>query len=251
MICALNWDRRQRLPDDRMELYRLALEMLLETRDDERAVRSELLHLNRVAKEELLGAIAYWMLRNGYSEAGWGDVESELKTPLQRMTQISASASDVLRNCLKGAAYFASLSTMSCNSSIGLFWNIWLQRLPWSLATLDFWSTKLREESWREAIVFAAGHAQGPSRDRLIKELLKKRFFRLNKTEIKVTAACCLETVSRSLAPDLLAALQSTAKELFPPRDLPTARLLAPAASGSIRSWLVIRIWARKLSPHV
>src|SRR5215471_6082444 len=39
MICALNWDRRERLPDNRMQLYHEALQMFLVSRDEQRNVR--------------------------------------------------------------------------------------------------------------------------------------------------------------------------------------------------------------------
>jgi predicted NACHT family NTPase len=60
MICALNWDRRRRVPDDRMELYQAALDMLLEARDVDRGVGATHVEgLDRQAKEELLDIIAY------------------------------------------------------------------------------------------------------------------------------------------------------------------------------------------------
>jgi hypothetical protein len=91
---------------------------------------------------------------------------------------------------------------------------------------------RARDESWRETIVFSAGHAQGQARDRLINDLLKKRsWLKSRPVEAEVTAACCLETVGRSVDPALLTRLRDLARRLFPPQDFATAALLAPAAA--------------------
>lgn len=235
MICALNWDRRQRLPDDRMELYRLALEMLLETRDEERDVRADVIGLNRTAKEELLGAIAYWMLRNGYSEAARNDVEGQLARPLARMNQVTTTPVEVLQELLERSGVLRQPQ----HNVVQFIHRTFLEYIGARNAVVEgdlgFLVQQAKQESWRDTIVFAAGHALGPARDRLIKELLKERYFFRNRTEVKVTAACCIETVGRSLAPDLLAKLHAVAKELFPPRNISIARLLASAAATDPR----------------
>jgi hypothetical protein len=87
------------------------------------------------------------------------------------------------------------------------------------------------QESWRETIVFAAGHAKGKARDQLVRELLKKRWLASRPVEAQVTAACCLETVGNSLDPNLLHELRTFARRLFPPQDTATAQLIAPAAA--------------------
>lgn len=67
LICALNRDRRGALPTGRRELYRAALTMLLQRRDDERHVSADDIHLELDAKERLLRKLAHWMLLNGRS----------------------------------------------------------------------------------------------------------------------------------------------------------------------------------------
>jgi len=94
-------------------------------------------------------------------------------------------------------------------------------------------ASKAGEESWRETIVFAAGHAQGKQRDQFVARLLKVPFFSLRQRSIEadVTAACCLETAGADLEPSLFAGLRARAQNLFPPRTLRDAKVLAPAAS--------------------
>ncbi len=70
MLCALNRDRRQQLPADRIELYEACCLLLLERRDKERKVDlSEYPVLSYRQKRLLLEDLAYWMMKNNYSEA--------------------------------------------------------------------------------------------------------------------------------------------------------------------------------------
>ena len=69
MICALNLDRRTQLPDERMELYAIALEMLLERRDIERQIGEAGPRLSKTIKMLLLEDLAYRLIRNGWSDA--------------------------------------------------------------------------------------------------------------------------------------------------------------------------------------
>ncbi len=59
MLCALNLDRRQQLPPDRMALYRDALALLLERRDAEREVpASRIVVLDTSSKLAVLQHVA-------------------------------------------------------------------------------------------------------------------------------------------------------------------------------------------------
>lgn len=59
LLCALHRDRRSQLPRDQMELYQIALEMLLQRRDAERGIR-EGVALSRTQKTLILQDLAYW-----------------------------------------------------------------------------------------------------------------------------------------------------------------------------------------------
>ena len=69
LLCALNRERHTRLPRDRMEVYEAALEMLLVRRDRDRGVELAETPLTRTEKTLLLQDIAFWLVRNGLSDA--------------------------------------------------------------------------------------------------------------------------------------------------------------------------------------
>jgi hypothetical protein len=232
MICALNWDRRRRVPDDRMELYQAALEMLLEARDVDRGVGTARVHgLDWHAKEALLDTIAYWMLRNGLKEADREVVEERVEDTLPRLGRVQAHRTDVLQELIERSGV---LNTPQ-HGRVGWVHRTFLEfmgaRAAIAAGDIRLLADQAKEESWRETIVFAAGHAKGRARDQLVGELLKKRWLTSRPLEAQITAACCLETVGNSLDPDLLNHLKTFARRLFPPKDTATAQLLAPAAA--------------------
>ncbi|MGW9032027.1 NACHT domain-containing protein [Streptomyces sp. NPDC055722] len=66
VVCALNRDRRGRLPKGRQALYEAALRMLLSERDEQRYVTEpEQITLDEEEQRLLLQRLAYWLMRNG------------------------------------------------------------------------------------------------------------------------------------------------------------------------------------------
>ncbi len=233
MMCILNWDQKANLPDDRMELYRIALELLLERRESDREIGATYVDgLDRASKQTLLDGIAYWMLRNGMSEAERSEAEVEIGRMLpwlahlprepNRITQELVERSGVLREPQHGLVDFMHRTFLEYMGA----------RAALAQGDRDFLVTQASQESWRDVVVFAAGHAQGQVRDDLIERLLRRDRFRFRRSvEAEVTAVCCLETAGRNLRPDLLQRLRELAKSLFPPRDFSRARVLSAAAA--------------------
>jgi hypothetical protein len=232
MICALNWDRKQRLPDDRMELYRLSLEMLLERRDEERDIEpARLDQLSRSDKEELLDDLAYWILRNGYNEASQDRVEAQIGRIIVRFPQVRSTPSEILQELLERSGILRQPQFGTVDFIHRTFLEYMAARAAIAAGDIGVLVESTTDENWRETIVFAAGHARGRTRTDLINEILRKPWFRTQPLEARVTAACCLETVGRNLEPELLSRLGELAGGLFPPINTETARILAPAAA--------------------
>lgn len=243
MICVLNWHHQKQLPDDRMELYRLALELLLERREQERAIGAvHLSGFDRKDRETILDDLGYWMLRNGLSEAPRQDAEAQVAISLKRMGRLThATPEGVLQELLERSGVIRQPEAGVVDFVHRTFLEYMGARSALAAGDIDALVQKASEESWREAIVFACGHASGKERDRLVRRLLgipepglkghlTALFKNKRSLEAEVTAACCLETAARSLDSALLAELRQRAARLFPPRDIATAMLLKPAA---------------------
>ena len=100
LLCALNVDRRMRLPNDRMEIYKVALDMLLERRDAERQIAAVDFHLSRKDKMLLLEDLAYWLIRNGWSDASIERVTERITQRLCTMPRVDADATSVVKYLL-------------------------------------------------------------------------------------------------------------------------------------------------------
>lgn len=232
MVCALNWDRKQHLPNDRMLLYQAALDLLLDQRDAARGVPDASLRLEKSEKEALLDGIAYWMVRNGHVEADISAVEQEVSRQLSRLPRIAlAPAEQLVQELLERTGVLRRPQHGVIDFIHRTFLEYMGARAAIRAGDIGFLQDRARDEWWREVIVFAVGHAQGRERDHLVRGLLRKPLFRELSVEAAVVAACCLETAAQNLAPELLVALQALARRLFPPRTLEAAALLAPAAA--------------------
>src|SRR5437588_6306482 len=71
MLCALNRERREQLPSDRIKLYEACCEMLIERRDKERRISLEDYPAKALAYREklvFLEDLAFWLIINGWSQ---------------------------------------------------------------------------------------------------------------------------------------------------------------------------------------
>ena len=227
LLCALHYDRRGRPPQNKMEIYRVALDMLLERRDVEREIATGST-LSQTTKTIILQGIAYWLIRNG-----WTDVEKErvveyIAAKLPQMPQVSGSAPNVYRNLLERSGiireptagrmdfvhktfqeYLAALELLA-NDDIGLL----IEN-----AHLD---------EWREVFIMAVGHAYKPKRDELLRGLLDRAKRGIHSDQLNLLAVASLE-VSPELSVDLRNEIRKQARTLLPPRNMTIAKTLAAA----------------------
>lgn len=231
MTCALNWHLKQHLPSNRMELYRLALEMLIEQRDAARSISTAGgVSLSLQAKQSVLDALAYWMLKNGRTEAHWEEALTPIANAMKRLPNLSAQPEEVLQELLERSGVLRQPQFRTIDFVHRTFLEYMGARAAIEEQDLGFLAQMATTDSWRETIIFAAGHAKGTIRDKFIALLLGKSLMRRRSIELDVTAACCLETASEGLDDKVYASLRECARRLFPPRNFDQARDLAPAA---------------------
>jgi hypothetical protein len=233
MMCVLNWDQRSNLPDDRMQLYRLALDLLLERRESDREIGPANIRLDRQTKETLLDGLAYWMLRNGMTEAGRPEAEKQIADMLPGLPHLPPSPTLIMDELVERSGVLRQPQYGVVDFQHRTFPEYMGARAALATGDKGVLTEHAAIESWRDVVVFAAGHTRGLERDQFIRQLLSpgpvsnRRPF-----EAKVTAVCCLETVGRELDAGVLKDLQALAKSLFPPQDLAQARILATVAAA-------------------
>lgn len=236
MLCALNRDRRAQLPRDRLELYRISLETLLERRDVERVVMSGGVELALPQKELLLRYFAYWLVVNGKTDSDRAAAITCISRSLQSLPDLSEAyepetvyeyllnRSGLLREAVVGRTdfihrtfqeYLAAKEIVE-QDSIGLL----LEHAG--------------SDSWRDVIILAVGHARVRERHELIEGLLAQGEAEPEmRHRLHLLAVACLET-ARQLSPELVLRLRGTLETLVPPTNMTEARALASAGELAV-----------------
>ncbi|MBB4674589.1 NACHT domain-containing protein [Crossiella cryophila] len=227
LLCALHKDRRAALPDNRMELYEVALHMLLERRDAERRLPSPP-GLNRTEKTLLLGDLAYWLIRNERSDIETDRAIEHLGRRLNSMAQVQAGAEEVYRHLLVRSG----LLREQVEGRVDFVHRTFQEYLAARSAMQDFDDVDLllkNASSWHEVFVLAVGHASSHQREALLTGLTATK----GKRNLQLLALACLET-----APDLNAELRAEIKrqaaDLVPPKSRTQARVFASAGAFAL-----------------
>ncbi|WP_066362142.1 NACHT domain-containing protein [Herbidospora mongoliensis] len=238
LLCALNRDRNGRLPGNRMELYDVALDMLLERRGADQGLVIDMV-LSKTVKMLFLRDIAYWLVRNGKSDAPREEVIERIRQKMPLLADLPSMSADqiywhllersgLLREPVVGRVGFvhrtfqedlAALEAVAQND-IGLL------------------IRHAHEDQWREIIVMAAGHAFPPLREQLLHGILDRSDGGEHTDELRLLAVACLET-SSELSPGLWDDIRNRAKELFPPRTISTARAISGAGDWALEQLAV------------
>jgi NACHT domain len=229
LVCALHRDRRSALPGNRMELYEVALQMLLERRDAERKIL-ELPGLGRTEKTLLLADLAYWLLRNGYVDAERARVVDQLTRTLRGMTQITAEPSIVYRHLLERSGLIREPVEGRVDFVHRTFQEYLAARA--AIHDSDDIGTLIEHahmDQWRDVVVMAAGHASRGRRADLITRLLDRGDSKGKyRDPMHLLALACLET-SPELDPELRERIELSAANLLPPKSVNVAGAFAAA----------------------
>ena len=236
VICALHRDTNEQLPQDRLDLYERCCSMLLERRDPESGLKVQgYPRLSYRQKRLLLEDLAYWMIKNEWSEIA-RDVASDRlqkKTETFRFDQQDRIAlsgetslrfflerSGILREPLKGKVDFAHRTFqefLGANAAI-------------SEGDIGVLLSNATNSLWREVVILGAALARPAERSGLIKSLIRKGDAdRSTRPQYYLLAVACLETavdIDNALRNDV----QRKIEQLFPPKSLTEAMQIAEAA---------------------
>jgi predicted NACHT family NTPase len=164
MLCAVHHDRRQDLPAERSRLYRDCVDMLLNRRDPGRKIvlSEDYPHLTETQRERLAQSVAYWLMKNGYSDAAVEDVDRHLNSVLTLMDvrhtngagvrSFLVERTNLLREPVTGRIDFTHRTFQEYLAAIA------------AVQTNDFGVLldHSRDDQWREMIILAMGIA-GPT----------------------------------------------------------------------------------------
>ncbi|GIH28463.1 hypothetical protein Aph01nite_67730 [Acrocarpospora phusangensis] len=228
LMCALYFDRRMQLPHDRMELYRVALEMLLERRERERGSLAGR-HLSKTDQIILLQDLAYWLIRNGWSDAPTDRVVERLGKRLEFMPRSLGDPAEVLDTLLLRSGVIREPVAGRIDFIHRTFEEYLAAKAAIEADDMGLLVEQAHNDQWREVVIMAAGHAQPRQRTELFRLLLARaEGDETSARTLRLLAVACFET-SAELEPPIRDRIQSMAAELLPPNDVDDAESLAMA----------------------
>jgi NACHT domain len=236
MLCALHLSRRQQLPRNRMELYRIAIELLVQRRDAERLVPSaQNLDLSLTDKLGVLRDLAWRLSDNNRSELDTGRALSHVAAKVASMRHLEAEPQQVLDHLVSRSGVLRS----PVEGRIDFVHRTFQEYLAGAEAAAEDRIGNLigraHLDSWRETIIMAVGHANSSQRQELISGILDRaqnepRHCR----SLRLLAASCLETAD-SIPDELAALLDQNIGELVPPRRRVDSLSLAAVGEPLLR----------------
>lgn len=236
LLCALHRDRRGELPANRMELYRDALQMLLDRRDRERQLATSPA-LSQTEKTLLLRDIAYWLIRNEWSSAPADRVRERVAAKLPGMA-VRADPDQVYRALLERSG----LLREPVEGQVDFVHRSFQEYLAGEEAAASSGADDIgvlirnaHHDSWHEVVVLAAGHATLDRRVELLTGILKRAREEPGQTAdtLRLVALACLDT-SPELPPELRKRIRAEASPMIPPANMSAAQAVAKAGDFAL-----------------
>ncbi|MGA4987320.1 NACHT domain-containing protein [Nonomuraea bangladeshensis] len=230
MLCALNLDRASQLPPDRMGLYAAALEMLLERRDAERVIPSYgEVHLNRLQKLQVLQELAWRLSVTNRLELAKAPAVAWVAKVIAAMPGVRATGEQVLDYLLERSGVIREPVAGRIDFVHRTVQEYLTARAAAEVGDVEPLVMNAHRDQWREVVIMAAGHANGPLREALLDGLLSRMAAEpRHARRLKIIVCGCLETLP-SVPERLRAAVDGCLEDLIPPRDVGSARSLALA----------------------
>ncbi|MFJ3793200.1 NACHT domain-containing protein [Kitasatospora sp. NPDC090091] len=230
LLCTLNRDRNARLPQNRMEVYSAALNMLLLRRDRERRLDyPEIPHLGDSQKKSILGDFAYWLMRNGASDSSEDEAVEQVKISLKSMPRVRAAPREVHEYLLTRSGCLRRPAAHRVDFVHRTFQEYLAAGRIVERNDLGLLVANAHLDQWHQVVVMAAGHARPEERSKLLGDLLDRGDANPStRSTLHLLAAACLDTAGE-LDPDVYERVRAATKELLPPRRMSDAKALAAA----------------------
>jgi hypothetical protein len=248
LICALHLDRRGQLPDDRMELYAIALEMLLERRDSEREISVSGVRISRADKMLILEDIAYWLVRNGWTDVAYDRVLERLATKLADLHRVEGEPQQVLTHLLERSGLLRMPVVGRIDFVHKTFQEYLGARAAVNADDTGVLAANAHDDQWREVVLLAVGHARPQQTEELLRAILAQadKSPDDNRYVLEALAMACLQ-YAPSVAPELRDELRRRAAYLVPPKNLTHATAVA-GAGEMVLDLLTAGRWPAKIT---
>ncbi|HLK60741.1 MAG TPA: leucine-rich repeat domain-containing protein, partial [Chthonomonadaceae bacterium] len=235
MICLLNLRRKERIPEQRVELYDECIEMLLR-RDIERGVDlTDYPSFSKRQQRTLLEHIAWWMQRNGYVTASIDRALSHMHSKLALLQNVAqdATAEAVLGLLVDRSGILRSPRVGEIDFTHRTFQEFLAAQAAIDSADIGELIRNARDDQWRETIILAVGLAKAGGEE-IIQELI--RLGDANKQSrhrLHMLAVSCLETVTE-ISTLTKAEVETRLQAIVPPKDTVEAADISSAGEMAL-----------------
>ncbi|MFC5101792.1 NACHT domain-containing protein [Kibdelosporangium philippinense] len=226
LLCALNLDQHTALPPDRMGIYAATLDMLLERRDIERRIASDV-SLTIRNKLHLLQYLAWRLSLNNRTELTKQDAVQRITERLATMSIPVEQAGSVVDHLVQRSGVLREPAVDRIDFVHRSFQEYLTASEAAEHGDVGLLIDRAHLDAWRETVILAAGHANKPTRHELLSGLLDRADAEpRNARTLRLLAAACLET-SGPLDVDLRWRIDECLAKLVPPKRFAEAQSLA------------------------
>jgi hypothetical protein len=240
MLCALQWKQRQEsLPSDRIKLYEICCEMLIESRDRERRIKLTDYSASGLSYREkltLLEDLAYWMLHNGWTQVELPRAVGRFKRKLENMHNIppNISSIDVYRFFIERTSLIREPIVGHIDFTHRTFKEFLAAKAALDEGDIGVLVNNAHNDQWQEMIILAAGLATRKVRERIIHELIKRGDKEQKaRYQLHLLAVSCLDTTVE-LGQEVRTEVRSRLSALVPPKDMADAQAFAAAGELAV-----------------
>ncbi|WP_051399480.1 NACHT domain-containing protein [Haloechinothrix halophila] len=236
LLCAVNLNRRQQLPQDRMALYETAVTMLVDRRDTERGV-PHALELPLKDKLAVLRDLAWWLTRNGRVEASRAEAVERCRRTLEQLGA-GVEPQEAIAFLIERSGIIQAPAEDRVDFVHRSFQEYLAAREAIDEQDIGVLVAHAHLDQWRETIVMAAGHASRKECADLLTGILNRttpdRTPSRHTRSLRLLAVACRETaekVDRAVSERIDDGLDA----VLPPRSSRETRSLARCGAGVLR----------------
>lgn len=238
MICALHRERGDRLPSERITLYKECCEMLLSLREGVRGIEpgEEYPDLSDPQKQTLIQSFAYWLMSNGWSDVEAAEADAHFEKRLKLMNLPSVNGGQVRTYFVERSSLLREPVQERIDFAHRTFQEFMAAQEAVNNGDIGVLLKNAHDDQWREMIILAAGLARPKECERLLKGIINrgnKLKTEARRHRMHLLALACLETPVQ-IDPAIRTFVLDQAAPLFPPKNFDEAQMVSAAGDPAV-----------------
>jgi len=255
MVCALHKDRRDKLPEEKANLYRDCINMLVNRRNSERNISDAgYPSLNERERGFIFQELAYWYQKNNATSIDKNRVVEKIGSII-RDTIVNDSEEEILRFFLDRCGLIREPVIGKIDFSHKTFQEFLCAEAINEKDDIEFLIEKSHESGWHEIVIMSSGIFSQSKFNRLIQGLIKKgdsctksSWGKQKSKSYYLLAISCLSETIYEVSDSLRKKIYTKIKKIIPPVNLTEANSLASAKALAIKAMGDIRDYKYKQS---